>query len=186
MNKLQERRVFLGLTQPDVSRELRKVDPRMDVGMVSRFERGACLPTAAVLKALCAALQASVSELYDTGDIAAMEEQNGGETVAEPTEGAEKITALLRYGAENALTRGRLRELTGWPDRTVRQAIEDARRAAGEDGPFIVTAAAGRGYYLTADADEIERHYRGERSRAMSILVSTRGERRYLKKRGRL
>lgn len=44
MNKLQERRVFLGLTQPDVSRELRKVDPRMDVGMVSRFERGACLP----------------------------------------------------------------------------------------------------------------------------------------------
>ena len=52
MNKLQERRVFLGLTQPDVSRELRKVDPRMDVGMVSRFERGACLPTAAVLKRL--------------------------------------------------------------------------------------------------------------------------------------
>ena len=52
MNNLQERRVFLGLTQPDVSRELRKVDPRMDVGMVSRFERGACLPTAAVLKRL--------------------------------------------------------------------------------------------------------------------------------------
>ena len=92
MNKLQERRVFLGLTQPDVSRELRKVDPRMDVGMVSRFERGACLPT----------------------------------------------------------------------------------------------AVGGRGYYLTDDPDEIDRHYHGEYARAMSILVSTKGERRYLKKRGRL
>ena len=186
MNKLQERRVFLGLTQPDVSRELRKVDPRMDVGMVSRFERGACLPTAAVLKALCAALQASVSELYDTGDIAAMEEQNGGELTLEPTENAKTLVAFLRYGAEQARTRGELCRLTGWPDRTVRQAIEDARRAAGEDGPFIVTAAAGRGYYLTADADEIDRHYHGEYARAMSILVSTKGERRYLKKRGRL
>lgn len=72
MNKLQERRVFLGLTQPDVSRELRKVDPRMDVGMVSRFERGACLPTTAVLKRLTEVLQASVSDLYSTEDMAAM------------------------------------------------------------------------------------------------------------------
>ena len=36
------------------------------------------------------------------------------------------------------------------------------------------------------DPDEIERHYHGEYARAMSILVSTKGERRYLKKRGRL
>jgi hypothetical protein len=70
MNNLQERRVFLGLTQPDVSRELRKVDPRMDVGMVSRFERGACLPTAAVLKRLTEVLQASVSDLYGAEDMA--------------------------------------------------------------------------------------------------------------------
>lgn len=186
MNKLQERRVFLGLTQPDVSRELRKVDPRMDVGMVSRFERGACLPTAAVLKRLTEVLQASVSDLYGAEDMAAMEEQNGGEVTAEPTENAKTLAAFLRYGAEQAQTRGELCRLTGWTDRVVRQAVEDARKAAGDDGPFIVTAVGGRGYYLTDDPDEIDRHYRGEYARAMSILVSTKGERRYLKKRGRL
>lgn len=186
MNKLQERRVFLGLTQPDVSAELRKVDPRMDVGMVSRFERGACLPTTAVLKALCTTLQASMSELYGTEDMAAMEEQNGGEVTVEPTENAKTLVAFLRYGAEQAQTRFELCRLTGWTDRVVRQAVEDARKAAGDDGPFIVTAVGGMGYFLTNDPDEIEAHYRSEYARAMSILVRTKGERRFLKKRGRL
>ena len=34
--------------------------------------------------------------------------------------------------------------------------------------------------------DEIEAHYRSEYARAMSILVRTKSERRFLKKRGRL
>ena len=58
------------------------------------------------------------------------------------------------------------------------------RRKPGDD--LRQTAVGGRGYYLTDDPDEIDRHYRGEYARAMSILVSTKGERRYLKKRGRL
>ena len=52
MNRLQERRLSLGLSQPEVSQRLKAVDPRMDVGMVSRFERGVCLPTAEILRAL--------------------------------------------------------------------------------------------------------------------------------------
>ena len=52
MNRLQERRLSLGLSQPDVSAKLKEIDPRMDVGMVSRFERGACLPTLPVLERL--------------------------------------------------------------------------------------------------------------------------------------
>ena len=146
----------------------------------------ACLPTAAVLKRLTEVLQASVSDLYGAEDMAAMEEQNGGEVTAEPTENAKTLAAFLRYGSEQAQTRGELCRLTGWTDRVVRQAVEDARKAAGDDGPFIVTAVGGRGYYLTDDPDEIDRHYHGEYARAMSILVSTKGERRYLKKRGRL
>ena len=95
---------------------------------------------------------------------------------------------MRRHGelADLARTRGELCRLTGWPDRTVRQAIEDARRASGDDGPFIVTAVGGMGYFLTKDPDEIEAHYRSEYARAMSILVRTKGERRFLKKRGRL
>ena len=71
-------------------------------------------------------------------------------------------------------------------DRTVRKLIEEARREETEDGPFIVNACEGKGYFLARNADEIERHYRGEYSRAMAILVRTKGERKFLKKAGRL
>lgn len=46
MNRLQERRMALGLTQPQVSARLKETEPRADVGMVSRYEKGVCLPTA--------------------------------------------------------------------------------------------------------------------------------------------
>ena len=52
MNRLQERRMALGLTQPQVSARLKETEPRADVGMVSRYEKGVCLPTADQLKAL--------------------------------------------------------------------------------------------------------------------------------------
>lgn len=99
---------------------------------------------------------------------------------------AEQILNALQYGEENAKTRLQLCCELGTNDRNVRQAIEDARREETEDGPFIVNSCGGRGYFLTRNADEIERHYRGERARAMSILVRTKGERRFLKKAGRL
>ena len=51
MNRLQERRMALGLTQPQVSARLKETEPRADVGMVSRYEKGVCLPTADQLKA---------------------------------------------------------------------------------------------------------------------------------------
>lgn len=99
---------------------------------------------------------------------------------------AEMVLSALEYGERNAKTRTQLCCELGMNDRNVRQAIEDARRAETEDGPFIVTAIGGKGYFLTRDAGEIERHYRGERARAMSILVRTKGERRFLKKEGRI
>ena len=102
------------------------------------------------------------------------------------TDDALRLLSALGEGEDNAMTRGALCALLGLPDRTVRKLIEEARREETDDGPFIVTAVGGRGYYLTDDPDEIERHYHGEYARAMSILVSTKGERRYLKKRGRL
>ena len=65
MNRLQERRMALGLTQPQVSARLKETEPRADVGMVSRYEKGVCLPTADQLKALEDVLGAPRTELYD-------------------------------------------------------------------------------------------------------------------------
>ncbi len=102
------------------------------------------------------------------------------------TNDALRLLSILGYGEDKAMTRGELCALLGMTDRAVRKLIEEARREETEDGPFIVNAYMGKGYFLATDADEIERHYRGEYSRAMSILVRTKGERKYLKKAGRL
>ena len=69
MNRLQERRMALGLTQPQVSARLKETEPRADVGMVSRYEKGVCLPTADQLKALEDVLGAPRTELYDAEDL---------------------------------------------------------------------------------------------------------------------
>lgn len=99
---------------------------------------------------------------------------------------AERVLNALDYGEKHSKTRAQLCCALGMNDRAVRQAIEDARRMETEDGPFIVTSCMGKGYFLTFDTIEIERHYRGEYARAMSILVRTKGERKFLKKEGRL
>lgn len=99
---------------------------------------------------------------------------------------AERVVSALEYGAKNAKTRSQLCAELGLTDRKVRQAIEDARRDETEDSPFIVTACGGKGYFLTREAHEVEAHYRGEYARAMSILVRTKGERKFLKKENRL
>lgn len=96
-----------------------------------------------------------------------------------------RLLSALGEGEDNAMTRGDLCALLGLPDRTVRELIEEARREETEEGPFIVNACDGKGYFISHNADEIERHYRGEYSRAMAILVRTKGERKFLKKAGR-
>ena len=68
-NRLQERRLALGLTQPQVSARLKEIEARADVGMVSRYEKGVCLPTPAQLEGLEAVLQADRLALFDAEDL---------------------------------------------------------------------------------------------------------------------
>ena len=74
------------------------------------------------------------------------------------TDDALRLLSALGEGEDNAMTRGALCALLGLPDRTVRKLIEEARRDETEDGPFIVNACEGKGYFLARNADEIERH----------------------------
>ncbi|MEG1578415.1 MAG: helix-turn-helix transcriptional regulator [Oscillospiraceae bacterium] len=69
MNRLQERRLALELTQPQVSAKLKEIEPRADVGMVSRYEKGVCLPTGQQLSALEEIYGISRTELYDADDL---------------------------------------------------------------------------------------------------------------------
>lgn len=86
MNRLQETRLLLELTQPQVSAKLKEVEPRADVGMVSRYEKGVCLPTKDQLAALEALYGVPRTELYDLEDLDLLDITHTG---CEPTEESE-------------------------------------------------------------------------------------------------
>lgn len=69
MNRLQEYRTAAGLTQPQVAARLKTVEARADAPLVSRYEKGVCLPTAAQLDRLEELLGAGRRELYDLEDL---------------------------------------------------------------------------------------------------------------------
>lgn len=87
MNRLQERRIALGLTQPQVSEKLKSVEPRADVGMVSRYEKGVCLPTKDQLSALEDLYGVPRTELFDLEDLDLLGLPPAS---SEPTEESEK------------------------------------------------------------------------------------------------
>lgn len=94
-----------------------------------------------------------------------------------------KIIELIPVGRENAVSREILAERSGMSDRIVRKCIESARNA----GAIILNEQDGKGYYRVGedDIDAIERQYRQDTARAMSLLKRRKTMRRILKEAGR-
>ena len=180
MNRLQERRLELGLSQPEVSAKLKEIDPRMDVGMVSRFERGACLPTLPILEQLEAVLQASRTELYPEDELGAVPNTEAAEG-QESSPMTVALAAVIPFGRANAIPREALAAKLGLSDRQMRKAVEDARN----DGLIILCECNGRGYYQSDDLNEIQYQYKQDTNRAMAILKRRRPMRTLLKQAGR-
>ena len=80
------------------------------------------------------------------------------------------IVDFIGVGKENAVTRGELVALLNLPDRKVRRLIQEAR----EQGEIIINAQDGTGYYRSEDLDELERQYKANQHRAMSVLRQQR------------
>lgn len=76
-----------------------------------------------------------------------------------------KISGFLLAGAENAIPRCHLRQLTGLSDRDLRRQIQAARL----DGDPILSSTTTGGYYLPADNAELEHFVRSMQSRAKEI-----------------
>lgn len=72
-NRLREARLALGLNQPQVSERLKEVEARADIGMVSRYEKGVCLPTREQLTVLESLYGMPRTELYDPADLDLLE-----------------------------------------------------------------------------------------------------------------
>lgn len=76
-----------------------------------------------------------------------------------------QIKDFLLTGAENAIPRRHLRQLTGLSDRDLRRQIQAARLAG---DPILSSTTAG-GYYLPADNAELEHFVRSMRGRSREI-----------------
>ena len=176
---IKEKRVALGMTQPEVCAKLREVDPRMDVPMYSKIENGQCLPTPRVLEALESVLQAPREKLLSADELDIMEAVEA----CTPRLSAEtmRVVGAIPLGRQHAVTRLMLVTRLQMPDRKIRAHIEAARRA----GIFIVNLPNSAGYYRTVDLDEIETQYRIDHARALSVLSRLTPMRRALKEAGR-
>ena len=89
------------------------------------------------------------------------------------------VVTALGEGRKNATTRAQLAAAVEMGDRRVRACIETARR----DGKFIISS--NKGYYIATEPEEIERQYKIDRARALSILSRLTPMRRYLRAAGR-
>ena len=182
MNNIKNLRVAAGLSQPELARLCQKADRRIDVGMISRFECGACLPTPGVAKALATALRCTVTDLYDFPEQMYVPGILAADAPVEPESMA--VTSLVAYLTEagGPIKRSELADLMGGSDRYMRQAVEDARNC----GYIIINNGKGDGYYIASTVDEIEQHFRTEENRALSILHRLKNCRRILKAEGRI
>ena len=175
MNRIKERRQELGYTQPEISTYLKRVDPRMDVGMVSRFENGACLPTEAVADALCTVLQATKAQLWGEEKTQEMQRANDEQKAV-----VELISRTVPFGRENAIKREELARALQVNDRQARHYIGIARL----NGVIIANDQDGGGYFQTDKIEDIVKQYKQETSRAMTILSRRKAIRERLKEAG--
>lgn len=93
----------------------------------------------------------------------------------------EFLVENIPFGRDNAVSREYLCAVCKMGDRSMRQIIQQARDA----GHIIINNQNGKGYYRSDELDDIERQYRQNRSRALSILVQQKHLRRRLKEAGR-
>ena len=175
-NNLKAAREAAGYLQKELAEILQKAEPRIDVGMISRFENGVCLPTPRVADLLASTLTASVSDLF--GDDAQMYLQNirDAEEPVEPLPFV--IEDLLNELGPTPRTRRELSQALDISDRRLRKRIAEAR----ELGYCIVNQ--GDGYFIPDDLSDMTKFYFTERKRALSILRGLKRLRKYLKKMG--
>lgn len=141
---LKEYRTANKLTVRKLTEELKTVDPRFTMAMVSNMENGVVEPPERV-KAWLAGKQIAMNEdpLTEEEDIV--------------------IRCLTGHFKDKPMEREELKYWTGLSDRIMRKAIEGLRNR----GYWILND--GYGYYITFNKDDLEPWINKERARARSI-----------------
>ena len=175
-NNIKAAREALGIGQRELATIMQEIEPRIDVGMISRFENGVCLPTPIVADRLASALGVSSRDLFSEEGQTYLQNVRDAD---EPVEGLPFVLEDLMHELSNTpRTRRELREALDISDRLLRKRIAEAR----ELGYAIVNQ--GDGYFIPEDLSDMKQFYFTERKRALSILRGLKRLRNYLKKMG--
>lgn len=177
MNNLKAAREEMGLKQAELAALVQSVDSRIDVGMISRFENGVCLPTPIVARALARHLQASVVDLFSEEGQIYISTITAPETPVEPL--PFELEDLINALDTKPKTRRQLCEELDICDRYLRELITRARKYG-----YVIMYSRRGGYYLSTEIDDMVVFYKREYGRAMSILEGLRRLRQYLKNMG--
>ena len=167
----------MGLKQAELAALVQSVDSRIDVGMISRFENGVCLPTPIVARALARHLQASVVDLFSEEGQIYIATVNAPETPVEPL--PFEVEDLINALDTKPKTRRQLCEELDISDRYLRELIKRARKYG-----YVIMYSRRGGYYLSTEIDDMVVFYKREHGRAMSILQGLSGLRKHLKNLG--
>ena len=178
MNNLKRAREEMGLTQPELAALVRTVEPRIDVGMLSRFENGVFLPTPDVARRLASLLGSSIRDLFgEDGQTYIFNVMPSDEPVEPLPFEVEDLLAALTTVPK---TRRELCEELDVGDRHLRELIAKAQKL----GYLIANDCKGDGYYIPTHAEEMRAQYKREESRLISLATKVRNMKNYLKKMG--
>ena len=78
------------------------------------------------------------------------------------------IAEFIPKGKENAISRAKLAQLTGLPDRSLRDHIKRANRVLTAQGMAILSSSGARGYWISEELEEMEEYLRESTHRARS------------------
>lgn len=143
------------LTQSQLADELQEICPGIDAPLISKFEKGICLPTPAVREYIEKQFANSFAESFVAdGTIMPSELKNllNGRFY-------KTIYEELQKGSRDyPVSRSRLVIATGESDRNVRKAISEMRKK----GLPVMSSSSSYGYWITEELDADYRTFRAE------------------------
>lgn len=137
-----------GYTQAQMADILQGACPGIDRSLVSKIERGLCLPTAEVSEWLNEACAHGVDERNNEGGI---DYRSDKEKALKSAFWSEIYSILENAPAGEKVSRAMLRIKTGRGDRACRDAIHEMR----EESIFICSSSSESGYWLCQSEEDL-------------------------------
>lgn len=163
---IKQKRIDANMTQAEAVKHLVEQGIDCDVSLLSKIENGVT-EKAEIIEIALEALYASKA----TKEIEKCAEINSGDLQVDI------LLSLIPSGRSNAISRKKLVELMGIPDRSVRLLIKAARRRTP-----IINLQNGKGYFIPTEEEKplVDKWLKQETARAKTTFWAMRGAREFL------